>query len=331
MEGSSAFDGAGVSEPPENLAGADWAFSSHEKRQAGNSHRLLDPGEWPSARAELLRFSAGIQENVDHDSHEIAILLSGKPIVRRVGDGQRQEGLARPGSAWICPAGTFESYVEAGAPGDWLFVFLPPDLVGHSALAEHGIDPTKLQLAYVGGVVDPVFVHIGACFRGLLGREEQPTDRLFVDGLRTALSAHLIANYSGRQREPPVRLSALDEHRLKNVVDFIEANLFEAMTLASLAEVACLSPFHFARTFRLATGTTPHRYVIERRIEVAKHRLAQGSGTLFEIALDTGFGSQANFNRVFRKATGFTPGAYRTAHKGSFVTGPRNAQSQPTR
>ena len=267
-----------------------------------------------------------------HDSHEIAILVSGEPIVRRVGDGQRQEGLARPGSAWICPAGTFESHVEAaGTPGEWLFLFLPPDLLGNSALVEYGIDPAKLRLAYAGGDVDPVLVHIGACFRRLLGREEQPTDRLFVDGLRTALAAHLVANYSADRWRPPTRLAALDENRLKKVLAYIEAHLFETLSLAELAGVACLSPFHFARSFRMAIGATPHRYVIERRVEVAKQRLAQGHGTLFEIALDTGFGSQANFTRVFRKATGFTPGAYRAAHKAGFVAGGPGSQVLPKR
>ena len=83
------------------------------------------------------------------------------------------------------------------------------------------------------------------------------------------------------------------------------------LSLDDLAAQACLSPFHFTRLFREATGFTPHRYVMNRRIRAAKEKLALGRASLVEIALETGFGSQANFNRVFRKATGVSPGRFR--------------------
>jgi AraC family transcriptional regulator len=103
----------------------------------------------------------------------------------------------------------------------------------------------------------------------------------------------------------------MDGRRLGRVLDLIEARLGSEISLDELAAEACLSPFHFARRFREATGKTPHRYVTERRIEVAKERLARGYASLVDISLDTGFGSQANFNRVFRKVTGLTPGQFR--------------------
>lgn len=312
MERSSQPAGA----PFSAEGGGNWEFSSHLERKIPNGQRLLSPREWPAARAEIWHFTPGVQAGVVHDSHEIAILLSGRTVVKRAGDGRRQEGLARVGSAWICPAGTFESHVEAtGESAEWLFLFLPPELIGQSVLAEHGIDPEKVRLAYAGGNVDPILVQIGACFRQLLAREEQPTDRLFVDGLRTALAAHLIGNYSVDQWRPLSRSPVLDMRRLGNVLEYIEDHLSDALTLAELAGVACLSPFHFARSFRMVMGVTPHRFVIERRVEVAKQKLALGYDTLFEIALDNGFGSQANFTRVFRKITGFTPGEFRAAHK----------------
>lgn len=84
------------------------------------------------------------------------------------------------------------------------------------------------------------------------------------------------------------------------------------ISLDDLAAEACLSPFHFSRLFSEATGRSPYRYVTERRVEAAKERLRLARSSLVEIALDTGFVTQANFNRVFKKVTGKTPGQYRT-------------------
>ena len=78
-----------------------------------------------------------------------------------------------------------------------------------------------------------------------------------------------------------------------------------------LAAEACLSPFHFSRLFRDATGLSPHRYVIERRIRAAQKMLSSTQSPLVDVALETGFGSQATFTRAFRQVTGVTPSQFR--------------------
>ena len=103
----------------------------------------------------------------------------------------------------------------------------------------------------------------------------------------------------------------MEPRRLKRVLDFIEARLADEISLDDLAAEACLSPYHFSRLFREATGMPPHRYVMDRRIETAKEKLKLSRSSLVDVALDCGFGSQANFTRVFRKATGLTPGHFR--------------------
>jgi AraC family transcriptional regulator len=188
---------------------------------------------------------------------------------------------------------------------------LPATLLEQSALADYELNADRIQLAYAGGLADPTLANIGALLHGLLGREIQPIDRIFADGLRTALAAHLIGNCTVDRWRPPARARSLDARRLWRVIDFIEARLADNISLGDLASEACLSPFHFSRLFRDATGLSPHRYVIERRIQRAQKLLACHQLSLVEIALDTGFGSQANFTRVFRKVAGVTPGQYR--------------------
>jgi AraC family transcriptional regulator len=184
-------------------------------------------------------------------------------------------------------------------------------LLEQSALADYDVDPDRTQLAYAGGLADPVLAHIGSALHGLLRHGSKPCDRIFADGMRTALAAHLIGNYTVDRWQPPTRAPSLDAKRLKRVLDFIEVHLASDISLDDLASEACLSPFHFSRLFREATGLSPCRYATDRRIQAAQKILALNQSSLVQVALDTGFGSQANFTRAFRKATGLTPGQYR--------------------
>jgi AraC family transcriptional regulator len=115
---------------------------------------------------------------------------------------------------------------------------------------------------------------------------------------------------------PPANASnQLDRQRLSRVLGYIEEHLSESITVTDLANVACLSIFHFARAFSGAMGVPPHHYVSRRRLENAKAMIAAGRASLHEIALDCQFASQSSFTRAFRRVTGMTPGEYRRAFR----------------
>lgn len=102
----------------------------------------------------------------------------------------------------------------------------------------------------------------------------------------------------------------MSKSQLKRVVDYVECNLHQAISLGDLSSVANMSQFHFSRAFKLATGCTPSAFVLRRRIERAKKHL-MSDGSLALIAIDCGFSSQSHFTTAFRDLTGATPGAYR--------------------
>jgi AraC family transcriptional regulator len=88
-------------------------------------------------------------------------------------------------------------------------------------------------------------------------------------------------------------------------------NLASAMPLRELAAVLGMSVSRFGRTFKAATGITPHQWILNARLRRAEEMLSDGDLPLSEIAISTGFSEQSNFNRAFRRAVGIAPGVWR--------------------
>lgn len=95
-------------------------------------------------------------------------------------------------------------------------------------------------------------------------------------------------------------------------LDYIHANLAGNVRLDDIAGAARMSVFHFSRTFRKATGTGPHRYLLQARIDRVKALLASGNRSLAAIADETGFSDQSHMSKVFKRFTGVSPKAFRS-------------------
>ncbi len=85
----------------------------------------------------------------------------------------------------------------------------------------------------------------------------------------------------------------------------------EDWPIARLAEIGCVSPAHFARSFKKAFGMPPHRYLLARRIERAKAMLRDTNQPVTEVAFAAGWLSMGTFSRTFRDITGDNPEAKR--------------------
>jgi AraC-like DNA-binding protein len=105
-----------------------------------------------------------------------------------------------------------------------------------------------------------------------------------------------------------------DLERASEVIHFIDDNFASPLSLAQLADVAGVSPFHFLRLFRTVTGNTPYRYLMQLRLGEAAMRLLRTDRPITDIAFEVGFGDLSQFIRTFRAASGLTPGAFRTAY-----------------
>lgn len=118
---------------------------------------------------------------------------------------------------------------------------------------------------------------------------------------------------------PPARASTRRElyRRLMRARDYLDSSLGEAVDLASAARVACLSPFHFLRSFKAAFGLTPHRYLTRARIERACELLLSTDRPVTEICFAVGFESLGSFSSLFRRWAGISPSRYRSRGGGA--------------
>jgi AraC family transcriptional regulator len=144
-------------------------------------------------------------------------------------------------------------------------------------------------------------------------KDGSPAGRLYGESLGTALAVYLARRYGTLPMRTRQVRHGLPTYRLRQVLDYITAHLDQDLSLADLARTAGMSPHHFALLFRQRMGTSPHRHVVEQRIERAKRLLRDHTRSVLEVALASGFESQSHFGRVFRRVVGVTPSDYRAA------------------
>jgi len=112
----------------------------------------------------------------------------------------------------------------------------------------------------------------------------------------------------------PGTVKPLAKWRLRRVQQFVDANIEHRLSLDLLARTAGLSRMYFAAQFRAATGSSPHDYVIKRRIGRAKQMLIASEHSLVDIALSAGFQTQSHFTTVFKRSENITPHRWRELH-----------------
>lgn len=97
------------------------------------------------------------------------------------------------------------------------------------------------------------------------------------------------------------------------MLDFVDENLEKSIGLADMAAVAELSPYHFGRVFKHATGKSPYQHLIYWRIARSQILLAGTERSIVDIAAACGFLNKAHFSTAFSRQTGMSPSRYRAA------------------
>jgi AraC-like DNA-binding protein len=111
---------------------------------------------------------------------------------------------------------------------------------------------------------------------------------------------------------PPRRVSGgISPFLLARVKDYIISNLSSELSLSELANVAGLDEHYFCRSFKASTGVSPHRFVTEARVDLARQLLKNTELSLSEIALRVGFSSHSHLSGTFKKVLGVSPSSFR--------------------
>jgi AraC family transcriptional regulator len=144
-----------------------------------------------------------------------------------------------------------------------------------------------------------------------IANEGYTTEKLYAEHLAQALALRTL--YLGRDAKPQTnnrRTSALPGHVLRRIVERMRD--FDCdLSLQALANESGYSRVHFVRMFKAATGSSPHNYLLNLKMERARELLKNPSMSLIDIAFDCGFSSHSHMSRLFHKFVGVTPSAYR--------------------
>ncbi len=240
------------------------------------------------------------------DHHLVTFFLEGSTPIDWKLSGETIKGHVTPGKMLLMAAGQDSRWDWSGSP-DVLHAYLDPDFMSQMAL-EVGIH--NFNLADGLDIEDPVLYGLG---KQLLHELENPSygGDIIGEALSHMIAIRLIRAHSAGEVKNVQTTVALPAWRLKRVLDAIEDRLETGTTLDELATVAGLSKYHFARSFKSATGTPPHRYILERRLHRARGLLKDSDLPIAEIALMSGFASQEHLTTCFRRHLGSTPASYR--------------------
>ena len=133
---------------------------------------------------------------------------------------------------------------------------------------------------------------------------------LYAESLANVLALHLLRHHSSLGRSSTresEREGGFSKRVLGRVTDYINDNLSRKLTLTEIAEVANLSTYHFARSFKAATGLSPHQYVIHKRVERAKTLLTETDLAIAGVAEAVGFANQSHLAFHVRRLLGVSP------------------------
>jgi AraC family transcriptional regulator len=263
-------------------------------------------------------FNVGMIE-VDQDGHEFVdppiaqlaiiglIKASGKAELD-FGDGWTKPFEVRDGQFGPQPMNQ-KCHFRVQANHTLLAAYIPSAVI-HQQLINVGIFEDPFRSLYAQFFKDSRgLAHLSGMWNAM--KIGGPANNLLIDAHVIALLGLMMVEAQDIQRF--VDAPTLDNHRLARVVDYIEINFAAPLLITELAAIAVMSPVHFGRSFKAATGHAPYQYLMLRRIEHSRRMLRNAALPITEIAYLCGFASPSHFSAAFSKSMGSAPSFYRAS------------------
>jgi AraC family transcriptional regulator len=190
-----------------------------------------------------------------------------------------------------------------------LFFYLPRSAL--NAIADEAEAPRIGDLNHNHVSFDDATVgNLGRAVLPALSHPDQ-ANHLFVEHVLLGVGAHVAQTYCGMRPRSRLVRGGLAPWQVRRTEEILCANLDGRVSVREVARECGLSVSHFSRAFRHTTGVAPHKWLMERRVEVAKEKLRDGRFSLSDVALACGFADQSHLTRVFTQLAGISPGAWR--------------------
>lgn len=210
------------------------------------------------------------------------------------------------------PTTTFCLFFERGFVEDIRRTFVTP---AHELLDRQDIDLTSAEFFQaLEPNSSPVCAAVRRFRRDLLGGKigaAQWEDRFAEVGGRLVMAQRnsLVATVKTGAVKASTRIELA--RRVRRGRDLLLSSPERSIALEELAREACLSPYHFHRTFRQLFGQTPHELLTHYRIQRAAEDLRNTHKSVTDICFENGFESLPSFSRLFRKRLGVSPRKFR--------------------
>jgi AraC family transcriptional regulator len=262
---------------------------------------------WPRLVGEKYRLHTLEIPEHEHADFCFHLQTGGSPELEWWWNGKNGLESPKPGALMLLPPGTTDRLRWAGA-SDRFVISLEAKFVREVANeVKSGLDPSFHTRWHFRD--EPLRELLGE-----IGREASDgwaLGTLYADMLGLSLTTLLLKRHATTPPKLPFVRGGLSMKAIKASLEFITDNLHRDLHLTEIASVVGLSPFHFVRLFKAATGQTPYQYLLEQRLRRAKEFLRFGSLPVSEIGTEVGFPNHAHFARSFRKREGITPTAWR--------------------
>lgn len=269
--------------------------------RAGDFGDSISAAHWRREADVLTRYT-------EPDHHTISLYVNGGTGIQRKTGADPLTG-GGPGRCCLMPAHMTSDWVVQGKV-ELFHLYIPHTSWERAVVEAFDIEPNAVEVPEKTFFLDPLIEQ--TVRHAMLPLDwDIPADRMAMSQAGQLLMGHMLRSYSTRRDLDFKVRGGLSPVIKRRVFDYVDANLDAALTIEELATVSGLSPYHFARMFRKSVGEAPHKYVLRRRIEQAMNMLRAGPASLAEIAIATGFSSQAHLSTRFRAITGVTPATYR--------------------
>lgn len=240
--------------------------------------------------------------------HFISVQLSPAAVVKEQRlDGRLQCSDFSAGDICLTPAAVPIS-VRLQAPCEIIGLHIEPAFF--TQLAAEMVDSDRIELVPQFKLNDPLIYQIAIALKAQI-RSSGGWQRLYMESMMTAVSAHLLQQYSTRKPKVKPDSASLSKTHLQQITEYIHEHSDQNLSLLEMAQYVQMSPYYFSHLFKQSTGLSPHQYLISCRIQQAKQMLTTTTLSIAEIAAQAGFVDQSHLARHFKRQFGVPPSQFR--------------------